>query len=297
MMNDLVLGLVLSVASAFLFSVSNMFVARGMSLQHVSGGVLATILFSSLMIFAVSIVTGEFLHIWSMGFYPALLFMFAGGLNFILGRGLNYTGMVLLGPSRGSTITSSQSLFAVFFGFLLIAEPLTLVGALGVMLSFFGTIMVTTGNDHGKRINSRGLLFSLSAAIFVGLSVVVIRAADILTPLPVDGALISYLTAGVFYFALNIARTRDIRRVVAGKRLGMLAAAGSASGLAQSARFVALLVAPIVLVAPIITANPLFTMLLSFFTMRGVESLSGRLLVGAVLIVSGVVVISYSLGI
>lgn len=296
-MNDLVYGLVLSIVSAFLFSISNMFVSRGMSLQHVSGGVLATILFSSLMIFIVSLATGEFFHIGSIGLYPTLLYMFAGALNFILGRGLNYTGMVLLGPSRGSTITSSQSLFAVFFGVLLIAEPLTLIGAAGVVLSFFGTIMVTTGNAHGKKLNSRGLLFSLSAAIFVGLSVVVIRAANLLSPLPVDGALVSYLTAALFYFILNLVRTRDIRKVIAGKRVSMLAAAGSASGLAQSARFISLLVAPVVLVAPIITANPLFTMLLSFITMRGVESLNGRLILGAVFIIIGVAVISYSLGI
>lgn len=296
-MNDIVLGLVLSTASAFLFAVSNMFVTRGMSPHNMSPGVFTTILFSSLMIFIISVASGELFLIFTLSLYTSLLFMFSGVLNFILGRMLNYTGMVILGPSRGSSVTSSQSLFAVFFGVLLIAEPLTLLAVLGVILAFFGTVFVTTGNSHGEKLDSRGLLFSLSAAIFVGLSVVVIRAATLTSSLPIDGALISYLTAAVFYFILNLVRQKKLRSVVGGKRMSMLAVAGSASGLAQSARYVALLVAPIVLVAPIITANPLFTMILSFLTMRGKESFTLRLIAGVVLIIIGVTVISYSLGI
>ncbi len=296
-MSDLILGLFLSIFSAFFFAVSNMFIIRGMKTEHMSAGVLTTILFSSLVIFVVSVATGQFFVIMHIGTYPALLFMLAGALNFVLGRGLNYAGMVLLGPSRGSSITSSQSLFAVFFGMLLIAEPLTLFAAIGVVLAFFGTVLVTTGNNRGKKLDTRGLVYALLAAIFVGLSVPVIRAADLISPLPVDGALISYLTAGLFYFLLNLFRTRSIKRVIAGNRIWMLGAAGTASGLAQSTRFVALLLSPVVLVAPIITANPLFTMLLSYLTMRGKELLGFRLLIGAALIVAGVAVISYTLGI
>ena len=295
-MQDIVLGLVLSTSSAFLFSISNMFVTRGMTTRTMTSGVFTTILFSSAVIFVVSVASGEFFRIGSLPLYSAALFLFAGVLNFVLGRALNYSGMLILGPSRGSVVTSTQSLFAVFFGILLIAEPLTLFGGIGVALVFFGTVLVTIGGDRGRRLNSRGLLYSILAAIFVGLSVVVIRAADLMTPLPVDGALISYLTAACFYFLLNLARARSIRGVIGGNRIGMLGVAGTASGLAQSARFIALLVAPVVLVAPVITANPLFTMLLSFVIMPGRESLGARLLLGALLIIIGVAVISYSLG-
>lgn len=294
-MQDIILGLVLSTSSAFLFAVSNMFVTRGMTTRTMTADVLTTILFSSSVIFIVSLASGEFAHIGSLPLYSVALFSFAGVLNFILGRALNYSGMLILGPSRGSAVTSTQSLFAVFFGILLIAEPLTLLGAVGVVLAFSGTVLVTTGNDRGKRLDSRGMLFSLLAAIFVGLSVVVIRAANLMTPLPVDGALISYLTAACFYFVLNFARAGSIRGVIGVEKIGLLGGAGTASGLAQSARFVALLVSPVVLVAPIITANPLFTMLLSFFTMPGRESLGARLLLGALLIIVGVAVISYTL--
>lgn len=295
MMNILV-GLVLSVISGFMFAVSNMFVARGMTTHNISQSVFTTVLFSTLMIFISSVVTGEFFRIGALTAYSALLFSAAGALNFILGRMLNYTGMVILGPSRGSAITSSQSLFAVIFGVILIAEPLTLVAAGGVLLAFVGTVLVTIVNDKRDKLDSRGLIYALTAAIFVGLSVVVIRAANLITPLPVDGALISYLTATCFYFTVNIVRTRRLRSVVGGK-IPLLAAAGTASGVAQSARFVALLVSPVVLVAPVVTANPLFTMLLSFITMRGRERLTLRLIVGAVMIISGVAVISYALGI
>ncbi len=295
-MVNILLGLVLSVFSGFMFAVSNMFVSRGMTTKDISSSVFTTVLFSTLMIFVSAVLTGEFMHIGSMPVYSAFLFAGAGILNFILGRMLNYTAMVILGPSRGSSITSSQSLFAVLFGILLIQEPLTLVAAVGVVLAFFGTVLVTTGNDRGRKLDSRGLVFALVAAIFVGLSVVVIRAANLITPLPIDGALISYLTASCFYFVLNLVRTKKLSRIVGG-RIPYLAAAGSSSGLAQSARFIALLVAPVVLVAPVTTANPLFTMLLSFITMRGKESLTMRLVVGAILIIVGVAIISYSLGI
>lgn len=274
-----------------------MFVTRGLTKHNMSPGVFTTILFSSLMIFIVSTVSGEIFHIFTLSLYTSLLFVLAGVLNFILGRMLNYTGMVILGPSRGSSVTSSQSLFAVFFGVLLIAEPLTLLAGAGVILAFFGTVLVTTGNSHGKKLDSRGLLFSLLAAIFVGLSVVVIRAATLTSSLPIDGALISYLTAAVFYFTLNLVRQKKLRKVTASEKIGFLAVGGSASGLAQSARYMALLVSPIVLVAPIITANPLFTMILSFLTMRGKESFTFGLVLGVVLIVIGVAVISYALGI
>ena len=296
MTTNILLGLGLSIFSGFMFAVSNMFVTRGMTTRNMPQSVFTTVLFSTLVIFISSVVTGEFFRIGALTAYSALLFSAAGALNFILGRMLNYASLVILGPSRGSAITSSQSLFAVLFGILLISEPLTLIAGVGVILAFFGTVLVTIVNDKKDKLDSRGLFYALTAAIFVGMSVVVIRAANLITPLPVDGALISYLTAACFYFIVNMARTRKLRSVVGGK-IPLLAAAGTSSGLAQSARFVALLMAPVVLVAPVVTANPLFTMLLSFLTMRGKERLTMRLIAGAIMIIAGVAVISYALGI
>src|SRR5690606_5254894 len=132
-----------------------------------------------------------------------------------------------------------------------------------------------------------------SAAISYGTSQVMTRAATEETT-PLVGGLIALLfgTAG---FALLSARTLARNRGGDGNtRRGILYVIGggifSASGVLLM--FLALQRGEVVTVAPVVTTNPLFTLAFAIVLLRGVERVTKRIALGALLVVTGVVILS-----
>ena len=294
-MTTLFIGFLLAVSAAILFAVNNILIGRGLQTDKIAEGIFITIIFSTTIIFIFAVLTGEFNNILTMNTNALLLFIVTGILNFILARTFNYTGIALLGPSRNSAIVSSQILFAAFFAFAFLNEAIDLYVFIGIILSFAGIIMVSLSQETKRGFSYLGILFAFLTAFFVSISVILIREANLLTDLPIDGALISYLTALICYFPFatykHVTTTKSFRN----KMPQFLAFAGLASGLAQIARYSSLDYAPVVLVASIIASAPLITMVLSFFVNKKYEVINSKLVIGTVITVIGVILISFSL--
>ena len=93
---------------------------------------------------------------------------------------------------------------------------------------------------------------------------------------------------------LGIISAPDLRRDVGVRRRAWVWAAlgGLAAGGGITLMFQAVANAPVVVVAPILAMNPLTAILFSQVFIRGMERLTWRVLIGAVLVVIGVIIIS-----
>jgi drug/metabolite transporter (DMT)-like permease len=69
--------------------------------------------------------------------------------------------------------------------------------------------------------------------------------------------------------------------------------AGCASAFGVSCWYLALTVAPVVIVTPVIAANPLVTIFLTAIFLRNVEQVTPRVILGAGLVIIGVVIIGF----
>ena len=202
-MNQIIIVLFLAISATVLFSVNNILIGRGLQKDKIAEGIFITIIFSTLIIFVFSLLSGELIHIFDMDSKVWLLFIVTGILNFIFARTFNYTGIALLGPSRNSAIVSSQILFSAFFAFAFLGENIDLFTFIGIVLSYFGITMFSFSKETKKSgVSYRGLIYAFLTAFFVSISLILIREATLLSNLPIDGALISYLTALICFFPI-----------------------------------------------------------------------------------------------
>jgi len=138
-----------------------------------------------------------------------------------------------------------------------------------------------------------GVIFAFSAAISYGTSQVITRSATDETS-PLVGAMIA-LAFGTLGFAILSARTlvrnraapMDLRRGIPLVIGGGLFSAGGVMLM-----FLALQRGEVIAVSPVLATNPLFTLAFALVMLRGVERVTARIVLGAVLVVCGVVILS-----
>ena len=93
---------------------------------------------------------------------------------------------------------------------------------------------------------------------------------------------------------LAVISAPDVRRDVGTRKRAWVWAAlgGLAAGGGITLMFLAISNAPVVVVAPILAMNPLTAILFSQIFLRGMERLTWRVLIGALLVVAGVIIIT-----
>ena len=135
-----------------------------------------------------------------------------------------------------------------------------------------------------------GYLLAGAACLAYGASLILAKQVVQDTPPLLGGALgMSFgLMVLTVVSAPDLRRDRGTRcRAWVWAALGGLAAGGGITFM-----FMAVSNAPVVVVAPILAMNPLTAILFSQIFIRGMERLTWRILIGAVLVVTGVIIIS-----
>lgn len=142
-----------------------------------------------------------------------------------------------------------------------------------------------------RRTTITGIVFGVVAAMAYGVSSVLIRKGTTTMTPPLVGAAIAML-AGTL--TLLIFKARDLKPILSQNRRasGFLMLSGVAAGLGVLSSFFALSQAPVVIVSPIQSTSPLFALLWSALFLKRLERITPRLLLGSVLVVTGIVLIT-----
>ena len=135
-----------------------------------------------------------------------------------------------------------------------------------------------------------GYVLAGAACIAYGASLILAKQVVEDTP-PLLAATLG-MTFGLLVLAVISAP--DVRRDVGTRKRAWVWAAlgGLAAGGGITLMFLAISNAPVVVVAPILAMNPLTAILFSQIFLRGMERLTWRVLVGALLVVAGVIIIT-----
>ena len=135
-----------------------------------------------------------------------------------------------------------------------------------------------------------GYVLAGAACIAYGASLILAKQVVEDTP-PLLAATLG-MTFGLLVLAVISAP--DVRRDVGTRKRAWVWAAlgGLAAGGGITLMFLAISNAPVVVVAPILAMNPLTAILFSQIFLRGMERLTWRVLLGALLVVVGVIIIT-----
>lgn len=292
MTTDLLLGVALSFGSALSFSVSNIFVKKGAISNFVLPSIFLTMVASETTVLASSIATGEIFGIGHLTSIAVLAYALTGIAGFTVGRTLNYSSIVRVGPSTSATIVSSRTIFALVFSILIISEQVTMIDVIGDLIVTAGILVVSLDRKSQKSFPLIYLLLPLGAAIMVGVSDVLIRYGGILSNLPIDGTLIAYSIGLASYIPMQGRKLISGLKSIPAGSIRLLLIAGTASGMAQVLRYTGLSFAPIFIAVPIIALTPVITVALSYIFLKS-EGIGAKFVLGVVLSVLGIFFLNF----
>jgi drug/metabolite transporter, DME family len=217
-------------------------------------------------------------------------FVLAGLIGTVAGRLLRFVSIERVGASVSAAVMSLHPFIATGLAILLLGERVTAPIVAGTGVIVLGTILLSASGRHvGFEAGQLTLPF-LSATCF-GI-VAVLRKVALGQMGPVLGFAINVTTALAAFTVFLLASGNRQAMTSRGRSLGYFIAAGVAENAAVFLGLVALNLGTVSVVAPLSSTAPIFVLVMSFFFLRGVEKLSGRVVLGTLLIVLGVYLIT-----
>lgn len=227
--------------------------------------------------------------LWS----PATIyFVLSGCFQPLLARILYYVGITRLGVSRAGPLRGISPLFAVIFAVVFLQErptPVVYGGTALIVISVWLISSRDTGKGEWKLFD---IVFPLGAAFFAAVSQNLRRGGLLIFPDPYVGAAISTTTSLVL-FSISLMVAGKIRLIQPHREsLPFFGSAALVSAVAQILNFMALSMGEVSVMVPLLDTTPLFAVLFSAFFLRSQEKVTVRIVLGALLMVAGVVIIS-----
>jgi uncharacterized membrane protein len=180
---------------------------------------------------------------------------------------------------------SSRPLFSSFAAVLILGEIITLSIGVGTILIILGIALLSIDRNDKSGWRDWRLIFPLTTAFFYGISSIPQKIGVGITNSPILGATIEMSTALmvlVAYLFLSKPKISLKRPSVTYFSLG-----GVFGSIGLLSLYYAFTIGNIVTVIPLISIAPLFTLLLAYFLLEGLEKITSKLVVSAILVVIG----------
>jgi uncharacterized membrane protein len=221
-----------------------------------------------------------------------IYFVLSGCLQPLLARILYYTGLTRIGVSRAGPLRGAEPLLSVTIAILFLHERPSLFvygGAALIVASVWLVLWRSEGETQARFVD---YLFPLGAALCGAVSQNLRKSGLLILPDPYAGTAISTSTSLVIFsvFLLATGKTGLARPRRASVPFFAVAAVVSAG--AQVLNYVALNRGEVSAMVPLLNTTPLFTVLFSALFLRGIEQVTLKVVLGAILMVFGVVVIA-----
>lgn len=213
------------------------------------------------------------------------LFALAGLIGTAAGRLLRFVSIEQVGASVAAAIINLSPFISAGLAILLLGERVTLPILAGTSVIVLGTIVLSAS---GRRVGFRPgqLVYPFFSAACFGV-VQILRKLGLSQTGPLLGFAINVTTALIVCTAFLLISGNRRAMVCRGRSLWYFIAAGVAENAGVFLTVVALNLGTVSVVAPLSGAAPLFVLLMSFVFLKGVETLSGRVVLGTLLIVLG----------
>ena len=224
---------------------------------------------------------------------PAMIYyLISGCMQPLFARALFYQGITRIGVARAGPLRGIEPLFAGAIAVIFFHEQ-------PGWLVFFGTLLIVASLwlISGKQQNDKQwrlvyALLPIGAALISAISQSLRKQALAIIPDPIVA--VAVVTTVSLLLLLGFVFTTGRSEQLKMKREGFvffLCAALVASA-AQVANFIALARGELSVIIPLLNTTPLFTVIFSALFLRAVETINLRIMLGAVLMVAGVVLIT-----
>jgi drug/metabolite transporter (DMT)-like permease len=286
-------GILYAIVAGIFWGTSPVLVKRGLVHADVSAATLyqqATILVT---LIAAALIEGE---LFAANIPPLAILVFActGVVGAYIGRTLFVKTVDQIGASRAQSLNNSSPLITVLLAALFLGEPLTLVVLAGVVLIISGVFFVaeTDSQDEGRERKKVLTLTSAMATVCYGIVPVLKKFGTDNGGTPVLGALVMHATGLLLLVTLGSLLKIEFKpERIAASSVVCFVAAGFLYAIGSIMTLKALTYAPASVAAPVWSAQPIVSFFLVKTTLKGVEAVSWRDGLAALLVVLGVMVL------
>jgi DME family drug/metabolite transporter len=239
--------------------------------------------------------TFMFTDLRTVNYEGILFFAIAGILAPGIHRILYYKGISVLGASINASIFATYPIYTSTLAVLLLKEAFTPLNGIGVVCVSCGVIYLERSlSEPGigkKRISKRSLVFPFLAGLAIALSQIIRKHGLNIYSEPLLVVSIGNFVSFMLYSVLTIFYSERKSRV-SSKDFRLFWKAGVCLAVAWLFISYALSVENASVVAPLLQTQPLFILLFTYLYLKEVERISPKLILGAILIVIGVILVS-----
>jgi drug/metabolite transporter (DMT)-like permease len=224
---------------------------------------------------------------------PAMVyFLVSGCLQPLFARALYYEALTRIGVSRAGPLRAAEPLFATAIAVIILHEQPTVPVYVGTVLIVGSVWAISAGKGGTANWRLLDALFPLGAALVSAISQTLRKQGLNVLPDPFVAAVTvtSVTLTLLVIFLITTKRTGKLR--MERKNFLFFFSAALIALSAQIANFIALSRAEVSVIIPLLNTTPLFAVLFSSFFLRSMETITPRILLGAILMVAGVVIIT-----
>lgn len=224
---------------------------------------------------------------------PAMIYyLISGCLQPLLARALYYEGITRIGVARAGPLRGIEPLFATAIAITFFYERPGWLVFTGTMLIVGGLWLISGRQQGDTKWRLIDTIFPISAALISAISQSLRKQALKIIPDPFVAVAIVTTVSFILLigFVLATKRTRQLRMERNGFLFFLCAALIAVS--AQVANFIALGRGDLSVIIPLLNTTPLFSVTFSALFLRNLETVNGRIILGAMLMVAGVIMIT-----
>jgi drug/metabolite transporter, DME family len=224
---------------------------------------------------------------------PAMIYyLISGCIQPLFARALFYEGITRIGVARAGPLRGVEPLFATAIAITIFHEqpgPLVFLGTILIM----GSLWLISGKQAGDaKWRIMDTIFPISAGLISAISQSLRKQALQIIPDPFVA--VAVVTSVSFILLLGFVYTTKRAHLLRVPREAFLFffCAALIATLAQVANFIALGRGQLSVIIPLLNTTPLFTVVFSALFLRKLETVNLRTVLGAALMVAGVVLIT-----
>ncbi len=281
-----------ALANAFLFAAHNIFTKKALRYSNPATGVISSLLINIVFLWTVAL-----LFVPMANVTPASLLIFVGVGFFQPGltRLLTYKGIDALGVAITDPIRASTPLFSAAMAIVFLGEEITLPIIVATLMIIGGITLLSWRHGAMKLAGSAVYLwFPIAASVLAGASQVVRKFGMAAVPHPFLAAAVTatsslVISVLVMWYVEKTEESWKMNR----RCVWWFLAAGITVSFAMTSIYHALDLGKVSVVIPLSSTAPLISLILTALFLRDVERVTLRIVVSTVLILSGVVLISW----
>jgi uncharacterized membrane protein len=224
---------------------------------------------------------------------PAMIYyLISGCIQPLLARALFYEGITRIGVARAGPLRGVEPFFAALAAIAVFGEQPGLPVYIGTTL-IVGSLWLISGKQKDDvQWRLFDTVFPISAAAVSAVSQTLRKQALAIIPDPFVAVAMVTTVSLVLLLGFIFATGRAAELRMERSSLKFFLAAALVAVTAQILNFIALGRGQLSVIIPLLNTTPLFTVFFSLLFLRGIETVNSRIILGASLMVAGVVLIT-----